>query len=152
LQPLIKELVDIGSRFIGFRDEAESLRSKFLITGLRLYCIIYSKNVLLYSGDLHLAEERARYLEKRAKDLEKELKASEKTRLDADVKAATVDDLRDRLHLAETALSQKEEHITQRESGIIARLKMQSNRFSSNVPVFSHYCVFYFLKLCLYVY
>jgi hypothetical protein len=31
LQPLIKEMVDMGTQFIGFRDEADSLRSKFLV-------------------------------------------------------------------------------------------------------------------------
>jgi hypothetical protein len=31
LQPVMKEMVDIGSRYIGFRDEANSLRSKFLL-------------------------------------------------------------------------------------------------------------------------
>ncbi|KAK1608836.1 hypothetical protein QYE76_032509 [Lolium multiflorum] len=48
--PLMKEMVDIGSRFIGFHDKAESLRE-----------------------GLHLAE-------KRANDLEKKLMASEKAR------------------------------------------------------------------------
>jgi hypothetical protein len=31
LQPLMKEMVDIGTRFIGFRDEGDSLRSNFLV-------------------------------------------------------------------------------------------------------------------------
>jgi hypothetical protein len=31
LQPLMKEMVDIGSRFIEFYDEAESLRGKLLL-------------------------------------------------------------------------------------------------------------------------
>ncbi|KAM0837699.1 hypothetical protein ACQ4PT_061459 [Festuca glaucescens] len=60
--PLMKEMVDIGSRFIGFRDEAESLREA-----------------------LHLAE-------KRANDLEKKLKASEKARKKAEKDAAGVEE------------------------------------------------------------
>jgi hypothetical protein len=31
MQPLMKEMVDIGTRFIGFRDEADSLRSKYFV-------------------------------------------------------------------------------------------------------------------------
>jgi hypothetical protein len=31
LQPLMKEMVDMGTRFIGFRDEVDSLRSNFLV-------------------------------------------------------------------------------------------------------------------------
>ena len=43
LQPLMKEMADIGSRFIGFHDEAESLRGKFFIAHNTLYvfaCLI----------------------------------------------------------------------------------------------------------------
>ncbi|KAM0848553.1 hypothetical protein ACQ4PT_054302 [Festuca glaucescens] len=62
LLPLMKEMVDIGSHFIGFRDEAESLKEA-----------------------LHLAE-------KRANDLEKKLKASEKARKKAEKDAAGVEE------------------------------------------------------------
>ncbi|KAM0839812.1 hypothetical protein ACQ4PT_060052 [Festuca glaucescens] len=72
--PVMKEMVDIGSRFIGFRDEADSLRRA-----------------------LHLAE-------KHSKELEKKLEASEKAREEAERKATSVEDLRDRLNAAETAL------------------------------------------------
>jgi hypothetical protein len=34
LQPVMKEMVDICSRFIGFRNEVDSLRSKFLFVYL----------------------------------------------------------------------------------------------------------------------
>ena len=75
---------------------------------------------------MHLAE-------KRAKELEKKLEASEKAREEAERKAASLGDLRDRLHVAETVLSEKEEQIAKREAAIIARLDTQSVRFSSNV-------------------
>ncbi|KAM0861187.1 hypothetical protein ACQ4PT_046049 [Festuca glaucescens] len=91
--PVMKEMMDIGSRFIGFRDEADSLRKA-----------------------LHLAE-------KRANELEKKLQASEKAREKAEREAASVGDLRDRLHAAENALSEKEEGIAKREAAIIARFE-----------------------------
>ncbi|XP_051230254.1 uncharacterized protein [Lolium perenne] len=99
--PLMKEMSDMTSRFIGFRDEAESLRR-----------------------NLHLPEDRAAELERKLQD-------NEEARLNAEKKAATVDDLRERLHEAENALSQREQQITQREHGIVARLQTQSSRFST---------------------
>ncbi|KAM0851088.1 hypothetical protein ACQ4PT_052641 [Festuca glaucescens] len=99
--PVMKEMMDIGSRFIGFRDEADSLRKA-----------------------LHFAE-------KRANELEKKLKASKKAREKAEREAASVGELRDRLHAAENALSEKEEGIAKREAAIIARFETQSTRFST---------------------
>ncbi|KAM0886860.1 hypothetical protein ACQ4PT_029430 [Festuca glaucescens] len=98
--PLMKEMIDMGTRIIVFRDEADSLRRA-----------------------LHLAEERA-------KELEKKLEASKKAREEAETKATSVEDLRDRLNAAETALSEKEEQISKREAAIIAHLNTQSVRFS----------------------
>jgi DNA repair exonuclease SbcCD ATPase subunit len=88
---------------------------------------------------LHLAE-------RRAKELERKLEASEKAREEAETKAASVADLRDRLNATETALSEKEEQISKREAAIIARLETQSVRFSSNVPLSCHRPFF----VCLY--
>ncbi|KAM0914136.1 hypothetical protein ACQ4PT_011688 [Festuca glaucescens] len=101
--PVMKEMMDIGSRFIGFHDEADSLRKA-----------------------LHLAE-------KRANELDKKLQASEKAREKAEREAASVGDLRDRLHAAENALSKKEEGIAKREAAIIARFETQSARFSKKI-------------------
>ncbi|KAK1602383.1 hypothetical protein QYE76_018147 [Lolium multiflorum] len=102
-RPLMKEMVHIASRFIRFRDEANSLRKA-----------------------LHLAE-------KRANDLEKKLKAGEKARKKAEEDAAAIEDLRDRLHAAETALSEKEEKLAKREAAMIARFETQSARSSRKV-------------------
>ncbi|KAM0865015.1 hypothetical protein ACQ4PT_043576 [Festuca glaucescens] len=99
--PLMKEMVDIGSHFIGFRDEADSLRKA-----------------------LHLAE-------KRATELEKKLQASEKARKKAEREAASIGDLQDRLHAAENALSEKEKEVAKREAAIVARFETQSARFST---------------------
>ncbi|KAK1648572.1 hypothetical protein QYE76_066377 [Lolium multiflorum] len=92
VSPLMKEMVDIGSGFIGFRDEAKSLREA-----------------------LHLAE-------KRANDLEKKLKASEKARKKAEKDVAGVKDLRERLRAAKNALSGREAKLSQREADIIVSL------------------------------
>ncbi|KAM0887183.1 hypothetical protein ACQ4PT_029227 [Festuca glaucescens] len=101
--PLMKEMVDIGSHFIRFRDEAESLREA-----------------------LHLVE-------KRANDLEKKLKASEKARKKAEKDAAGVEGLRDRLRAAENALSDREATLAQRETDIIALFETQFARFSKKI-------------------
>jgi hypothetical protein len=73
LQPLVKEMVDIGSCFIGFRDEAESLRGKVLLHPMLLMflsCFVPSF--------FFFVSEALRCVEERANDLEKKLKASEK--------------------------------------------------------------------------
>ncbi|KAM0921153.1 hypothetical protein ACQ4PT_007047 [Festuca glaucescens] len=94
------EMVDLGSRFIGFRDEAESLR------------------------------EALRRAEECANDLEEKLRASEEAREKAEKDAAGVEDLRRRLKAAEDALSDREAKLIQRDNDIITRLEMQSRRFS----------------------
>ncbi|KAK1625855.1 hypothetical protein QYE76_000170 [Lolium multiflorum] len=76
-EPLMKHLVKIGTRFIGFRDAAEDLRENL---------------------------DRA---EKRAEELALKLEQSEKAREKAERDAATVEDLRQRLHKAENTLSDK---------------------------------------------
>ncbi|KAK1670535.1 hypothetical protein QYE76_058694 [Lolium multiflorum] len=99
-EPLMKELVNLGSQFIRFRDEAETLR------------------------------EALRRAEERADDLEDKLKVSEEARGKAKKDAAGVEDLRQRLQAAKDALSDKEAKFIQRDNDIITRLEMQSRRFS----------------------
>lgn len=91
-----------------------------------LFCLQYNHSFC--PGALHLAQERA-------KELEKKLEASKKARGDAKAKAASAEDLRDRLNAAESALSEREEQISQREAAIIAQLDKQSTRFSSIVTL-----------------
>jgi hypothetical protein len=122
----MKEMVDIGSHFIRFRDEAESLRGKFLV-----HTIPYMFLHVLYPDSFFLSEALHR-AEMRANDLEKKLKASEKVHKKAEKEAAGVEDLRERLHAAENALSDRETEIAQREADVIARFETQSARFSSN--------------------
>ncbi|KAK1611427.1 hypothetical protein QYE76_035100 [Lolium multiflorum] len=66
---------------------------------------------------------------KRADDLAVELEQSEKARKKAEKDAASIGDLRKRLHEAETALSDKITQQITREEGVIARLESQNWRF-----------------------
>ncbi|KAK1694610.1 hypothetical protein QYE76_011307 [Lolium multiflorum] len=97
--PLMKELVNLGSQFIGFRDEAATLR------------------------------EALRRAEERADDLAAKLKASEEARKRAEKDAADVKDLRQRLQAAEDALSDKEAKQVERENDISTRLETNPEDF-----------------------
>ena len=68
---------------------------------------------------------------KRADDLAIKLEQSEKAREKAEQDAASVGDLRTRLHQAETALSEKVTQQIAREEDIIGRLESQNRRFVS---------------------
>jgi hypothetical protein len=67
--------------------------------------------------------------------MERKLKASEKDRKKAEEDAAGIEDLRERLHAVENALSDKEAMLAKWEAAMIARFETQSARFSSNVTV-----------------
>ncbi|KAM0825031.1 hypothetical protein ACQ4PT_069829 [Festuca glaucescens] len=99
--PLMKELVNLGSQFIGFRDEAAALRDAL------------------------------RRAEGRADDLEAKLKASEAARKKAEKDVAAAEGLRQKLQAAEDALSNKEAQQIERENEISTRLETQSRRFST---------------------
>ncbi|KAK1643111.1 hypothetical protein QYE76_060916 [Lolium multiflorum] len=112
-KPMIKELIRIGAQFIGYREYANKTEEK-----------------------LAAINERANAL---AQKLEQSEEASKKAELDAvqaraeadkaKTEAASVEDLRKRLHTAETSLS---EHITAqsaREEAILKRIRTQSRRF-----------------------
>ncbi|KAK1667342.1 hypothetical protein QYE76_055501 [Lolium multiflorum] len=111
--PLIKDLLRIGTQFVGYREYASRTEEK-----------------------LAEANERANTLAQQLEQSEKARKEAESdavgARAEADkakADAAGVEDLRKRLHDAETSLS---EHITAqsaREEAILKRLKTQSRRF-----------------------
>jgi hypothetical protein len=73
----------------------------------------------------------------RADDLAVELEQSEKAREKAEQDAASVGDLRKRLHQAETALSEKATQQIAREEAIIGRLESQNRCFVSKF--FDHF-------------
>ncbi|KAK1609795.1 hypothetical protein QYE76_033468 [Lolium multiflorum] len=111
--PLIKDLLRIGTQFVGYREYASKAEEK-----------------------LAEANERANTL---AQQLEQSEKARKKAELDAvgaraeadkaKADAAGVEDLRKKLHDAETSLS---EHITAqsaREEAILKRIRTQNRRF-----------------------
>lgn len=106
----MKKLVNLGSQFIGFRDEAATLRGKAAL--LLVYFIFPPKdsspsNEDSLPFDVFLSE-ALRRAEERAEALEAKLEISEKAREKAQKDAAAVEDLRWRLKTAEDDLSDKE--------------------------------------------
>ncbi|KAK1646354.1 hypothetical protein QYE76_064159 [Lolium multiflorum] len=111
--PLIKDLLRIGTQFVGYREYASKAEEK-----------------------LAEANERANTLAQQLEQSEKARKKAESdavgARAEADkakADAAGVEDLRKRLHDAETSLS---EHITAqsaREEAILKRIRTQNRRF-----------------------
>ncbi|KAK1648921.1 hypothetical protein QYE76_066726 [Lolium multiflorum] len=97
--PLMKEFIRLGTQFVGYRDYTKKLE-----------------------GDL--AESN-----KRADALAVKLKQSEETRQKAEKDAATIEDLRKRLHKAETSLSDNITQQSAREAEILSRLESQARRF-----------------------
>ncbi|KAK1602255.1 hypothetical protein QYE76_008378 [Lolium multiflorum] len=97
--PLMKEFIRLGTQFVGYRDYTKKLE-----------------------GDL--AESN-----KRADALAVKLKQSEENRQKAEKDAATIEDLRKRLHKAETSLSDNITQQSAREAEILSRLESQARRF-----------------------
>ncbi|KAK1650119.1 hypothetical protein QYE76_067924 [Lolium multiflorum] len=98
-KPLMKEFIRLGTQFIGYRDHAKKL------------------------------EENLAETNKRADTLAIKLEQSEKARQKAEADAAAIEDLRKRLHDAETSLSENIAQQSARETEIVARLESQSRRF-----------------------
>ncbi|KAK1670423.1 hypothetical protein QYE76_058582 [Lolium multiflorum] len=98
--PLMRDLINMGTQFIGFRDETETLR------------------------------EALRRAEERADALEAKLKSSEAARKKAEKEAADVEGLRQRLKTAEDALSEKKTRQIKRENAIVDRFETQNRRFT----------------------
>ncbi|KAK1642100.1 hypothetical protein QYE76_059905 [Lolium multiflorum] len=97
--PLMKEFICIGTQFVGYRDHAKK------------------------------AEENLVEANKRADSLARKLEQSEKARKKAEADAAVVEDFRQRLHDAETALSDNISEQAVREAEILSRLQSRSRRF-----------------------
>ncbi|KAK1649070.1 hypothetical protein QYE76_066875 [Lolium multiflorum] len=98
-RPLMKEFIRLGTQFVGYRDYTKKLE-----------------------GDL--AESN-----KRADALAVKLEQSEEARQKAEKDAATIEDLRKRLHNAETSLSNNITQQSAREAEILSRLESQTRRF-----------------------
>ncbi|KAK1679754.1 hypothetical protein QYE76_040602 [Lolium multiflorum] len=99
--PLLDDdLINLGSQFIGFRDEAATLK------------------------------EAPRRAEERADALEAKLKSSETSRKKAEKDAAAVEGARQRLKTVEDALSEREARQIERENAIVDRFDTQNRRFT----------------------
>ncbi|KAK1607769.1 hypothetical protein QYE76_031442 [Lolium multiflorum] len=111
-RPTIKELLRIGAQFIGYRDYASKTEEKL--------AEVNDANTL--AQKLEQSEEARKKAESDAVEARQE---ADKAKADA----AGVEDLRKRLHDAETSLS---EHITAqsaREAAITKRIRTQNRRF-----------------------
>ncbi|KAK1648624.1 hypothetical protein QYE76_066429 [Lolium multiflorum] len=111
--PMIKELLRIGAQFVGYRDYANKTEEKLIEANERADTLALK---------LEQCEEARKKAESNAVEARQE---ANKAKADA----AGVEDLRKRLHDAETSLS---DHITaqsSREAAITKRIKTQSRRF-----------------------
>ncbi|KAK1664204.1 hypothetical protein QYE76_052363 [Lolium multiflorum] len=111
--PMIKELLRIGAQFVGYRDYASKTEEKLAEVNERADTL---------AQKLEQSEEARKKAESDAVQARRE---ADKAKADA----AGVEDLRKRLHDAETSLS---EHITAqiaREEAITKRLRTQNRRF-----------------------
>ncbi|KAK1611574.1 hypothetical protein QYE76_035247 [Lolium multiflorum] len=112
-RPMIKELLRIGAQFVGYRDYASKTEEKLAEANERADTL---------AQKLEQCEEARKKAESDAVEARQE---ADKAKADA----AGVEDLRKRLHDAETSLS---DHITAqsaREAAITKRIKTQSRRF-----------------------
>ncbi|KAK1694604.1 hypothetical protein QYE76_011301 [Lolium multiflorum] len=98
-KPLMQHFISLGTQFIGYRDTVNGLK------------------------------EALAKANKRADDLAVKLEQNEKARKKAEQDAASVGDLRKRLHEAETALSEKITQQIARDEDIIGRLESQNRLF-----------------------
>jgi Flp pilus assembly protein TadB len=144
----MSEFFRLGTQFVGYRDLSNSLKGIILLFFLDCSFYIMCANTTIVSVDL-LAADLAK-ANKRANALALKLEQSEKAREKAESAAAVVEDLRKRLHSAETSLS---DHLTQqtaREKEIITRLSSQCRRFVSkyfNLSLFDGCHVFYLVTV-----
>ncbi|KAK1649025.1 hypothetical protein QYE76_066830 [Lolium multiflorum] len=112
-RPMIKELLRIGAQFVGYRDYASKTEEKLAEANERADTLALK---------LEQCEEARKKAESYAVEARQE---ADKAKADA----AGVEDLRKRLHDAETSLS---EHITAqsaREAAITKRIRTQNRRF-----------------------
>ncbi|KAK1618402.1 hypothetical protein QYE76_023919 [Lolium multiflorum] len=112
-RPMIKELLRIGAQFVGYRDYASKTEEKLAEANERADTL---------AQKLEQCEEARKKAESDAVQARRE---ADKAKADA----AGVEDIRKRLHAAETSLS---EHITAqsaREEAITKRIRIQNRRF-----------------------
>jgi vacuolar-type H+-ATPase subunit I/STV1 len=131
----MRDLINLGSQFIGFHDEAATLRGKTtrFLTYFQFLPRHCSPSVEDSLPSNLFPSEALRRAEERADALEAKLKSSETARLKAEEDAAAVEGLRQRLRTAEDALSEKEARQIERENAIVERFNTQNRRFTSKL-------------------
>ncbi|KAK1661390.1 hypothetical protein QYE76_049549 [Lolium multiflorum] len=112
-RPMIKELLRIGAQFVGYRDYASKTEEKLAEANERADTL---------AQKLEQCEEARKKAESDAVEARQE---ADKAKADA----AGVEDLRKRLHDAETSLSDHIAAQSAREAAITKRIKTQSRRF-----------------------
>ena len=141
---MIKDLIRIGAQFIGYREyanktEGNALLLSFCTITLLLRCCRYFSEILSFLAEkLTAINERANALAQKLDQSEEARKKAEldavQARAEADkakTEAASVEDLRKRLHTAETSLSEQIAAQSAREEAILKRIRVQSRRFLS---------------------
>ncbi|XP_071679659.1 uncharacterized protein [Lolium perenne] len=114
---MIKELIRIGSQFIGYREYASRTEEK-----------LAEANKL--ADTLAQKLEQSEAARKKAELVASEAKAEAD---EAKAKAASVEELQKRLEDAEAALNEHKAAQAAREKGILKRLNSQSRRFKVNI-------------------
>jgi len=144
----------MASRYIGFRNEAEILRSKFPKRIQTIFFFRVLAAYCLFAGSLKISQEHV-------KKLEAKLDANEKALKEAESRALAADSLQIKLEAAEKALKEAEDkasaseekvtRLTTREADIVNKLDALSNSFGSKPKIlFCDYCLFLFH--CTYAY
>ncbi|KAK1626424.1 hypothetical protein QYE76_000739 [Lolium multiflorum] len=112
-EPLIKEFIRFGAQFVGYREYASKAEEKLAEANKRADALA----------------QKLEQSEKARKEAEADAKKAKADAEKAKADAAGVEDLRKRLHDAETALSDKIAEQAAREEKILSRLEAQSRRF-----------------------
>ncbi|KAK1649846.1 hypothetical protein QYE76_067651 [Lolium multiflorum] len=113
--PLIKEFIRFGAQFVGYRDYASKAEEKLAEANER---------AITLAQKLEKSEEARKKAESDASEARTEADT-------AKADAAGVEDLKNRLHDAETSLSEHIAAQSAREDAIIKRLRSQNRRFVS---------------------
>lgn len=146
---MIKELIRIGSQFIGYREYANRAEGNNFFAVVVFTSCSSHLSQLFFDLSLFppLSTEKLAEANKRADALAQKLEQSEAARKKAELvaseakteadeakaKAASAEELQKKLEDAETALNEHKAAQAAREQGILKRLKSQSRRFQGNV-------------------
>jgi hypothetical protein len=147
---MIKELLRIGSQFIGYREYANRAEGNDFYTcrfSLTFCSCCLSRFLIFLLSFFHISTEKLAEANERADALAQKLEQSEAARKKAELaaseakaeadeakaKAAGVEDLQKKLEDATSALDEHKAAQASREQGILKRLKTQSRRTFSNI-------------------